>query len=190
MALNVKLEEMADEQLVEIVRSKDQELYGEIIRRYQTKLVHYLKKFIHSEDELKDVMQDVFIKAFRNLYSFDISRRFSPWIYRIAHNEAINHSKKHWKESILLDENDWLFFEDKQDFIDNFDVTLTKSLIEKELTLIKDKYREPLILYFFEQKSYEEISEMLKIPKSTVGTLILRGKKILKENLEKKYARN
>lgn len=190
MALNANLGELTDEQLVEVVRSKNQELYGEVIKRYQTKLVHYLKKFIHSDDELKDVLQDVFIKAFRNLYSFDTSKRFSPWIYRITHNEAINYIKKHWKETILLDDNDWLFFEDKQDFIDNLDITLTKSLIEKELSLIKDKYREPLILYFFEQKSYEEISEMLKIPKSTVGILILRGKKILKENLEKQYARN
>lgn len=81
MALNANLGELTDEQLVEVVRSKNQELYGEVIKRYQTKLVHYLKKFIHSDDELKDVLQDVFIKAFRNLYSFDTSKRFSPWIY-------------------------------------------------------------------------------------------------------------
>lgn len=89
------------------VREKDQELYAEIIRRYQVKLAHYLRKFIRDVDELEDVLQGVFIKAFRNLYSFNLNRKFSPWLYRIAHNEALNHLRKYKKEAVSLDQTEW-----------------------------------------------------------------------------------
>ena len=55
--------------------------------------------------------------------------------------------------------------------------------MEECLSKIKEKYREPIILYYFEQKSYEEISDILRLPRNTVGTLIMRGKKMLKEYL-------
>jgi len=175
---------LTDEELVVIVRDKDQELYSEIIKRYQTKLSHYLRKFVRDNDELEDVLQDVFIKAFRNLYGFNSGRKFSPWIYRIAHNEALNHLKKHYKLDISLEEKEWEVIDEKMDIKEKIDSRLLKSKIEHCLSLMKDKYREPLILYFFEQKSYEEISDILRIPRSTVGILIMRGKKILKEFLE------
>jgi len=67
---------LTDEQLVEIIREKNQELYSEIIKRYQIKLSHYLKKFIYDSDELEDVLQVVFIKSYKNLYGFNIHKNF------------------------------------------------------------------------------------------------------------------
>jgi len=61
-----------------------------------------------------------------------------------------------------------------------------KKKVEKYLSDISLKYRGPLILFYFEQKSYQEISDIMHIPKNTVGTLILRGKQILKENLSQR----
>lgn len=178
---------LTDEQLVAAVRENNKELYGEIIRRYQTKLTHYLRKFIRNADELEDVLQDVFIKTYRNLHGFNINRRFSPWIYRIAHNEALNHIKKYKKETISLDEWEWEIMDEKIDIKDNVDFKLVKAELEQELSTMKDKYREPLILYFFEQRSYEEISDILRIPRNTVGTLIMRGKNILKQLLTREF---
>ncbi|MCX6779835.1 MAG: sigma-70 family RNA polymerase sigma factor, partial [Candidatus Magasanikbacteria bacterium] len=96
-----------DEQLVAHIREKDKELYSEIIRRYETKLSHYLRKFFRNPDELEDVLQEVFIKVYRNLYGFDVDKKFSSWIYRITHNEAINHLKKNYRKNISLDETEW-----------------------------------------------------------------------------------
>ncbi len=176
-------ENLSDEQLVVVVREKDKELYSEIIRRYQTKLSHYLRKFIKSDDELEDVLQEVFIKAYRNLFNFDENKKFSPWIYRIAHNEALNNIKKYRKESVSLDDQEIDVIDDDIDVKDKIDRSILKKKIEAALSKLKDKYREPVILYFFEQKTYEEIGDILHLPRNTVGTLVLRGKKILKKFL-------
>lgn len=177
--------ELTDEQIVVQVRESNKELYGEIIRRYQTKLSHYLRKFIHDHDELEDVLQDVFIKTYRNLYDFNAEKRFSPWIYRIAHNEAVNHLKKYRKESISLDDVEWEIIDEKINEKEKIDSKILKAKVENALSKIKDKYREPIVLHYFEQRSYDEISEILRVPRNTVGILIMRGKKILKELLAK-----
>jgi len=177
-------ENQTDEQLVAVIREKDKELYGEIIRRYQVKLSHYLRKFIKNSDELEDVLQEVFIKAYRNLYDFDVGKRFSPWVYRIAHNEALNSIKKYRKESVSLDDQELEVIDESMDIDNQVDHALNKERIERALAKMKLKYREPLILYFFEQKTYEEIGDILRLPRNTVGSLISRGKKLLKEYLE------
>lgn len=173
-----------DEELVALIREKDKEQYSEIIRRYKTKLAHYLRKFINNPDELEDVLQDVFIKVYKNLYGFNIRKKFSPWIYRISHNEAINHLKKRSTQSISLEENEIDVADEKMDIKQTIEVSLLKTKIEKGLSSLKDKYRQAIILYYFEEKSYEEISEILRIPTSTVGTLISRGKDNLKKYLQ------
>lgn len=182
---------LSDEQLVKIIRENDQELYSEIIKRYNQKLSHYLHRFIYDQDELEDVLQVVFIKVYKNLFGFNIDKKFSSWIYRIAHNEALNHLKKYSKERISLDEVEYKIVDEKIDINGQVDKKFLKNNIEKILKNIKIKYQEPLILFYFEQKSYEEISDILRIPTSTVGTLISRGKKMLKEELrkEKKYGK-
>ncbi|MEA2088700.1 MAG: sigma-70 family RNA polymerase sigma factor, partial [Patescibacteria group bacterium] len=90
------------------------------------------------------------------------------------------------KERLFLDEEEYKIIDKKIDMNDSVDRKLLRKEIEEYLSAIKLKYREPIILFYFEEKSYEEISDILRIPKSTVGVLISRGKKILKQNLEKK----
>nr|HPN96881.1 sigma-70 family RNA polymerase sigma factor [Candidatus Moranbacteria bacterium] len=87
-------EGIIDNELVRMVKEENQEKYAEIIERYRGKLFAYLYRLIGEKEEAEDLLQDVFIKAYRNLSSYDANRRFSSWIYRIAHNEAVNHIKK------------------------------------------------------------------------------------------------
>lgn len=181
---HMDLSNQNDEQLVAVIREKDQELYGEIIRRYKTKLTHYLRKFIYDADELEDVLQTVFIKSYQNLFGFNIEKKFSSWIYRIAHNEAINHLKKNSHRSIPFDEVEFKIVDDKIDLDGHIDRHLLKEKFGEYLNQLKLKYREPIILYYFEEKSYEEISDILRMPTSTVGTLIRRGKEQLKAKIE------
>jgi RNA polymerase sigma-70 factor (ECF subfamily) len=176
-------ENLTDEQLAVIVRTQNKELYSELIERYSMKLGHYLRKFIHSADELEDVLQNVFIKAYRNLNAFDADKRFSPWIYRIAHNEALNFLKKYRRESVRIDETEMEIIDHDADVKSEVDAILDREKIERAFSLLKFKYREPLVLFFFENKTYEEIGDILHLPKSTVGTLIKRGKEKLKELL-------
>src|ERR1043166_6670972 len=83
-----------DEQIALAVQAGTTERFGELIERYEAKLLRYVRKFLLDPEDAQDIVQDTFIKAYENLQSFDASRRFSPWIYRIAHNEFVNALKK------------------------------------------------------------------------------------------------
>ena len=88
------VDKKTDEELVEIVRSEDKELYSELVYRYEDKLVRYANYLIGDEHKAADAVQEAFIKAFINIKSFDLKKKFSSWIYRIVHNESINLVKK------------------------------------------------------------------------------------------------
>lgn len=186
---NMPTDNLTDEQLIVHVRGEDKEMYAEIVKRYQGKLYRYLRKFLHSHDELEDVLQEVFIKAYKNLYDFDVQKKFSSWLYRIAHNEALNHIKKYSKEVMSLDSVEWEVVDEKMDLIDKLDIKISREDIETAFVSLKKKYLEPIVLYFFEERTYEEISDILRIPRNTVGIRIMRGKIILKEYLKEKYGR-
>src|SRR6185369_12863703 len=68
--------------------------FGLLVERYEGKLLRYGRKFINSQEDIEDIVQDVFISAYQNIQSFDTSQKFSPWIYRIAHNAFVNGLKR------------------------------------------------------------------------------------------------
>lgn len=174
-----------DEELVAIIREGESELYSLIMRRYKIKLSNYLKRFLNDHDEADDVLQNIFIKVYNNLHGFDIDKKFSSWIYRIAHNEALNFVKKYQKEKTPIEDIEYKLIDENSDVSDDMDKQLLKGKIEKYLDRIKTKYREPIVLFYFEEKSYKEIGDILRIPVSTVGTLITRGKKMLSQIIKK-----
>jgi len=161
---------ISDEMLVEKIRSKDKNLYTHIVERYEAKLMKYAFYLINDQHKAADVVQESFIKAYINLNSFNTKKKFSSWIYRIVHNESINMIKKYKKE-ISLDEID------------------AKEIIAKAQNCLSQMpiiYSEPLALYYLEEKSYEEISDILRIPMGTVATRINRAKIIMKLICQKK----
>ncbi len=183
---------MSDEQIIELILRDDKELYREIIKRYEDKLSHYLRKFVSNKEDIEDILQVVFIKTYRNLYGFDTSKKFSSWVYRIAHNEAVNYLKKARNNRISLDDVEYKLLDEKVNMSDVADKGFLKAGIEKIIGRMNIKYKEPLVLFYFEDKSYEEISDILRIPKNTVGTLILRGRNSIKSQLDeinKKHGR-
>ena len=98
-----KLSRFSDEKIVEIVK-KDNEVYAEIIKRYKEKLLRYATYLTKNEERAADVVQNTFIKVYVNLNGFNTKKKFSSWIYRIVHNEAMNMIKKYKKE-VKMSEN-------------------------------------------------------------------------------------
>ena len=86
-----KATSLSDEALIELIIKDDQELFGEIVKRYQDKLERYIVRLGSSREQSQDIVQDTFIKSFKNLRSFNTKLKFSSWIYRIAHNHLANH---------------------------------------------------------------------------------------------------
>lgn len=173
---------MTDEELVKIIRTKDQELYSEIVKKYQDKLFRYVFNIVYDDARATDIVQQTFIKAFINLNGFDIKKSFSSWIYRIAHNEAMNLIKKYKREVSLLPEFD---LPDTNDIEEDYFKKETVVEVKKCLKDVPILYSEPLSLYYLEDKSYEEISDILRLPTSTVGTRISRAKLLMKEICKK-----
>lgn len=177
-------EQLSDEQIAERVQKGETALFAVLVDRYQNRLVRYGRKILFNHSDLEDLVQEVMIKTYRNLQSFDTGRKFSAWIYRIAHNEFINHGKKFSRQ--LID------YFDLEIFLPNlsagynvekdFDDQKLKTELERSLYRLPEKYREPLVLYFFEGLDYKEIADVLRIPINTVGIRIMRGKNLLKKN--------
>lgn len=186
--------ELSDEAIVEQTL-KEPSSFGFIIERYEAKLKRYIVRLgVRNHDDQLDVLQEIFIKAYRNLNSFDTSLTFSSWIYRIAHNEAISWYRKQSvrpEGHLISDGEDVLgLISSKEEAAEiAFDKNINATELAKALEEIELKYKEVLILRYFEHKEYEEISDILKIPSGSVGTLIYRGKKQLYNALNSKIAR-
>ena len=175
--------EFSDEAMIEKVRSEDQELYAVIINRYQAKLLRYAVNLIKDEANAADIVQAAFIKAFINLKGFNVKKKFSSWIYRIVHNEALNLIKKYQKETPILDKVD---FKSEENIEINFERQEIAEKIEKCFNQMPLLYAEPLRLYYIDEQTYEEISDILRLPMGTVATRISRAKILLKHICQKK----
>lgn len=181
---------LSDNELV--TRSlKERAFFGDIVERYEPKLGRYITRLgVKDPDDRDDVLQDIFIKVYKNLNSFDQSLSFSAWIYRIAHNEAISWYRRRQarpegylaaeSEAILALVADEVNVKPEEKFDNDIDA---KRLL-RELEKLDEKYRDVLVLRYFEHLEYEDISDILKIPVGTVGTLVHRAKKLLKAKLK------
>ncbi len=158
-----------------------------LTRRYEGKLLHYIMRVTKfSRDDAGDILQDVFVKTYYNLNDFNEELKFSSWIYRIAHNQAVSEiRKKSVRPTISLEKEDIERFEDSFDVVKDVDNSFDRELINEVLSHLDEKYREVLILRFLDEKDYVEIADILKKPVSTVGNLIARGKKLFKEEYDK-----
>lgn len=178
-----------DEEIVKLALA-DQAAFGYLVERYQDKLARYVMRLgVRNPEDRDDVLQDIFVKVYRNLHGFDTSLSFSSWIYRIAHNEAISWYRKQnvRPEGHLVGDTEPVFAtlptqEAGAEAL--FDQTVNAAELAKALDTLDEKYRTVLILRYFEHKEYEEISDILKIPVGSVGTLVHRGKRQLEKLLD------
>ncbi len=184
-----KYENMSDLELVQLALENKENFYY-LIKRYEVKISQYIRRLTNvSQEETEDILQNIFIKVYRNLNGFNQNLKFSSWIYRIAHNEIINHYHKNKSRlktvTLNLDSNDvYLLDELISDTDDIFKQLITHENADKireVLSKLPNKYREILILRYLEEKKYDEISDILCKPPGTVATLINRAKSKFKK---------
>jgi RNA polymerase sigma-70 factor (ECF subfamily) len=177
--------ELSDEELVKLSIKKDR-YYLYLMKRYENKLSRYIRRLlICSDEDVEDILQEVFIKVYQNLNSFDTKQKFSSWIYRITHNEVISlHRKIKARPSVVSFDKDFDIFQflpDQTNLEREAEKTINNQEVHMILNKLKPKYRNVLILKYLEEKNYNEISYILRKPKGTVATLINRAKKIFRE---------
>lgn len=173
--------QLTDEELV--VRARhDQRYFGMLIERYQQKLLRYIRRISSVPiEEAEDILQEVFIKTYQQLNNFDESLSFSSWIYRITHNETISTYRKNKSRpqgnSIDVEERVIENIASEWNLTNEIEQRLLKQYFSDIFSQLDIKYRTVLELKYIEDKSYKEISDILKKPEGTVATLLNRAKK-------------
>lgn len=170
----------SDEDLVEMVLANNQNAFEELVNRWEKPILRYTSRLLnfHPQDA-EDVTSEVFFKAYKNLASFKRNLKFSSWLYRIAHNTAVN----------LIRDKSKLFYVDIETFWTvpakfKDDVKLTHGELEQVLEKLNPTDRNLLILFHLEEKSLREISDILKLTENTVAVKLkrarIRARKFLK----------
>jgi RNA polymerase sigma-70 factor (ECF subfamily) len=186
LSSNPEVIEISDETLAARVQHGDENALAELMRRYEPKLMRYGNRFMSGGDDLlKQAVQDVFIATYQNIEGFDTNKKFSSWIYRIAHNQFVDMLRLKSKQPAYGFDFDTLFSHAVQEDVyakekENQEVRV---LLEKGLSTLTPSYREIITLYYFEELSYKDIADVLRIPVSTVGVRLARARTALKEKL-------
>lgn len=180
-----ELKNKTDEELVGYVLANP-DYYAILMNRYEDKLRRYIMRISSvTNEDAEDVLQDVFISAYKNLNGFDTDLKFSSWIYRITHNKVISSFRKKEarpKTITYEGEKDLLnILQGDVDLARELDKGCTTKQVSQILSKMDKRYREILVLRFIEDKNYQEISDILQKPMGTVATLINRAKKQFKE---------
>lgn len=195
-------EGLTDAALIAAAVRGRREAFSDLVKRHQGTVFRIALRILRDEGEASDAAQEAFLKAFRNLQSFDTARPFAPWLYRIARNHALDmaRSKSASPERLEIariggddeDEGAGAVGRDvADDAPDSFALIDSAELAKRvggALGRLDAKYREVIELYHFENLSYDEIAGTLGVPIGTVMTRIHRARKKLAEILHEEKA--
>lgn len=170
---------VTETELIERAQQGDKEAYIELIRIYQITVEKFAFQCgVHSND-LADVSQEVFVKLYRFLHQFK-QDRFTTWLYKITLNATRDYYRKEQREQAKeerLSAQQQMLSSSAEKHVLNFE---EDRLLHNAIKELDEKYRYPLILFYFHELKYEEIAEVLNISLSTVKVRILRAKEKLK----------
>lgn len=188
-----------DRQLVEKILNGDKSAFAILIKNTEGLVAQMVFRMINSPADRKDVAQDVYLKAYKNLSGFRFQSKLSTWIGQIAYNRSLQYLEK--KKVVLLDN----FSEEEQDLLEKLqqrdnitEINETEKIMQgkdlsgilaTELDKLSPIYKTLISLYHQEELSYNEISEMTSLPEGTVKSYLFRARKQLKENILSGYKR-
>ncbi len=172
------LGELTDEQLVGAYRTGTEPALAELISRYQGELFHFLLRFVNSRAAADDLFQETFLQVHISADTFDVTKRFKPWLFTIGANKArdyLRRNKRH--KAVPLDAS--VDGEGGTSFVDLMEADLpmpddtadseeVRELVRGIVGELPDHLREVLLLAYFQRLAYKEIAEMLGIPLGTV----------------------
>ncbi len=182
----------SEQALVKLALTGDQKAYKALFEMYRQAIFHITVKIVRNPEEANDLVQETFIKAFGSLKTYDSHYRFSTWLYKIAANCSIDFLRKRKIDSLSLDKPIQTKDGDVQMELPDYSYNPEQDLrnkeqrfgIEEAIESLPEKYMEVIVLRHKEDKSYEEIAKMLKVPVGTVKARIFRARELLKKKLK------
>jgi RNA polymerase sigma-70 factor (ECF subfamily) len=183
-----------DSILIEQALAGDQRAFHKLRLKYFSSVFNLINRMIHSREEVEDLTQEAFIKAFTSLGSYNEEYSFSTWLYKIATNNAIDHVRKRKLQTFSIDrpieseENDFSFElpdtepEPDQELI----ATQRKKMLDDAMDSLPAKYRQVILMRHVDEKEYREIAKVLKLPLGTIKAHIFRARELLYKQLRDK----
>ena len=180
----------SDEELIERFQKGDDYSFDEIVNRYQDRLLNFVYRFLGRYDESEDVVQDTFIKVYRNKDAYQKIARFSTWIYTIAGNLAKTELRKRKRRKLFSLSR--LGSENKEYEIpstglspeERVEGVMQEEEIQRAIQSLPEKFKTVIILRDIQELSYEEISKIVDIPLGTVKSRVNRGRLKLRDLLK------
>ncbi len=173
------MEERTDETLIDDYVHGDREVFAEIIGRYRNQLLHFLIRFLGSRSAAEDVFQETFVQVHLSAETFDITRRFKPWLFTIAANKARDYHRKHGREPTVSLSAPMNREQEGRPYVDLLEADLPSPsapildaersrLVKAVVDSMPPHLREILLLSYFQRLSYNQIADALHIPLGTV----------------------
>ena len=183
-----------DMMLIHRALNNDQSAYRTLMKKYRKLVQNLIYKMISNKDDVEDLTQEAFIKAFNSLDKFDMEFAFSTWLYKIASNNCIDYLRKKKLNTFSLDKeisqtDEELRFEiPDEDFKPDMSIIQNqrKDFLEKAINSLPKKYKEVIILRHKEEMDYAEIAKTLGVPIGTVKAHLFRARELLNRYLKNK----
>ena len=180
--------ELSDLLLIERYKLGDIVAFDLLMNKYEKKIYNYCYRMLNNFEEAKDLTQEIFVKVFKNIEKFRGESSFYTWLYRIAHNLAIDFIRKRSRENVVS--NDQVIYEDGPATRDFIDMNLNPEMLaadkeRKELVIyainkLLPEYKEVIVLRDIQGLSVEETAKILKCAEGTVKSRLHRERFALK----------
>lgn len=174
----------ADRELILRARQGDGDAFGMLVVRHQERIYTAVLRFCGDPEDALDIVQRAFINAWRRLDSFKGDSAFSTWMYRIAFNESVTVRREGGRRRAVPMPETGVDPADDRRPGDRLDTEESRSQVQEALNRLDPEERKILILKELEDRSYDEIAEILEIPKGTVRSRLFRARASLREKLE------
>ena len=177
----------SDEELAVEASRGSEEAFRELVERFERPVFGLIVRIVRRSELAEDLAQETFVKAWRALARFDASRKFSSWLFKIAHNTALDSLRRRGEETLSLDEpvaegegpRELPADPNAEDPLARMTARGAGRALERAIAGLRPRYREVLLLRFAEGLAYEEIAEITGAPLGTVKVHLFRARKEL-----------
>jgi RNA polymerase sigma-70 factor (ECF subfamily) len=182
--------QISDEDLIEKFQRGDIYAYELIVKRYKDQLLNFVYRFLGNHEEAEDVVQETFLRVYRNRHAYQRVAKFSTWIYTIAGNLARTELRRRNRRRIFslssmgVEDKDYEISDEFASPEKHTNTVLSEAIIQKEINKLSPKFREVIILRDIQELSYEEISKIIRVPIGTVKSRVNRARLRLQNRLK------
>jgi len=188
-----KLSQLSDEELIQRFQEGDQYAFDLIVHRYKDALFNFTYRYLGNSQEAEDVVQETFLRIFRNRFAYRQIAKFSTWIYTIAGNLAKTELRKRkrrrqvYTSDMGFDYKEFEIVDTKADTERDVDSMLTEKLIQAAIDKLPERFRKVILLVDVQELSYEEVSKIMRVPLGTVKSRVNRARLKLQGMLQELF---